>query len=85
MLANGGNTEGLFRGAFMQSGSMTPLVKDIDNAQDQRLFDTLANQVGCSNTSDILECLRRVPFSQYQTAIDASPGIFALQVIISDS
>jgi hypothetical protein len=34
MIANDGNNEGLFRGAFMQSGAQPPIGK-IDNARAQ--------------------------------------------------
>lgn len=39
MLANGGNTGGLFRGGFMESGSPIP-VGDITNGQVCRWTDT---------------------------------------------
>ena len=77
MLANGGNTEGLFRGAFMQSGSPIP-VGDIENGQSD--YDTLVAKTGCSSAKDTLQCLRNVPFATLKKAVDTSPGIFAYQV-----
>lgn len=79
MLANNGNTEGLFRSAFMQSGSPVP-VGDITNGQ--KYYDAVVQQTGCSSASDTLACLRTVPYSKLKAAIDASPGIFAYQSLI---
>ncbi|KAF9448568.1 carotenoid ester lipase precursor [Macrolepiota fuliginosa MF-IS2] len=76
MLANNGNTEGLFRAAFMQSGSPLP-VGDITNGQ--ALYDTIVAETGCSGTSDALDCLRSLPYDTLKAAIDKSPGIFDYQ------
>ncbi|TFK40488.1 carotenoid ester lipase precursor, partial [Crucibulum laeve] len=76
MLANGGNTEGLFRGAFMQSGSPIP-VGDITNGQ--KYYDALVSQTGCSGSADTLACLRTVPYATLKAAINKSPGIFDYQ------
>jgi len=74
MLTNGGNPAGLFRGAFMQSGSPTP-VGDITNGQPD--YDALVQNAGCAGSSDTLDCLRNVPAATLQTAIDKSPSIFS--------
>ncbi|KAI0644307.1 carotenoid ester lipase precursor [Trametes meyenii] len=58
MLANGGNNEGLFRGAIMQSGSHMP-TGDIEELQP--FFDHVVEQVGCAGEDDTLDCLRQVP------------------------
>ncbi|TFK33460.1 carotenoid ester lipase precursor [Crucibulum laeve] len=76
MLANNGNTEGLFRAAFMQSGSPLP-VGDITNGQQH--YDALVSLTGCSGTSDTLACLRTLPYTTLKAAIDRSPGIFDYQ------
>ncbi|KAI0077854.1 carotenoid ester lipase precursor [Panus rudis PR-1116 ss-1] len=76
MLTNDGNTEGLFRGAFMNSGSPIP-VGDITNGQPY--YDALVSATSCGNSSDTLECLREVPFSELKAAVDNSPGIFSPQ------
>ncbi|KAI0790999.1 carotenoid ester lipase precursor [Abortiporus biennis] len=76
MLANGGNTEGLFRGAFMESGSPIP-VGDITNGQ--KYYDALVTGTGCSGASDTLQCLRQVSYTKLKAAVDASPGIFSPQ------
>ena len=80
MLANGGNTEGLFRAAFMQSGSPTP-VGDITHGQ--RYYDTVVDEVGCSTASDSLVCLRTVDYAALHRAMDNSPGIYSYQVYSS--
>ena len=71
MLANGGNTEGLFRGAFMQSGSPIP-VGDVSHGQPS--YDALVRETGCAGAGDTLQCLREVPFESLMAAVHASPG-----------
>lgn len=77
MVTNGGNTEGLFRGAFMQSGSPIP-VGDISHGQGD--YDALVAQTGCAGAADTLQCLRHVPFETLKKAVDKSPGIFSYEV-----
>ncbi|CDO72193.1 hypothetical protein BN946_scf184970.g45 [Trametes cinnabarina] len=74
LITNGGNSEGLFRGAFMQSGSPIP-VGDITHGQAD--YDTLVSETGCSGAADTLQCLRQVPYDKLKKAVDASPGIFS--------
>ena len=78
MLANGGNNEGLFRAAFMQSGSPLPLG---DITEGQPHYDALVEQTGCTGSADTLECLRALPFDVLKAAVDKSPGIFDYQVL----
>ena len=82
LLTNGGNTEGLFRGAFMQSGSPIP-TGDITNGQAD--YDGLVAATGCSGASDTLQCLREVDFDTLQAAVDATPNIFSYQVMAAVS
>ncbi len=77
MVANDGNHEGLFRGAFMQSGSPIP-VGDITHGQVY--YDAIAAETGCSSASDTLACLRSVPYATLKTAVDHTPFIFDYQV-----
>ena len=77
MLTNGGNTEGLFRGAFMQSGSPIP-VGDITHGQND--YNALVKATGCAGAADTLQCLREVPYATLKKAVDSSPGIFSPQV-----
>ncbi|KAG6850679.1 hypothetical protein C0991_010169, partial [Blastosporella zonata] len=77
MLTNDGDAEGLFRAAFMQSGSFIP-VGGFENGQ--RYYDKIVSESGCSSSEDTLECLREVPYEALKKAIDKSPGVFAYQV-----
>jgi len=77
MLSNGGNTEGLFRAAFMQSGSPIP-VGDITNGQGS--YDKLVQDADCSSASDTLDCLRKLPYDELKGAMDQSASIFSYQV-----
>ena len=76
MIANGGNAEGLFRGAFMQSGSPIP-VGDLSHGQTQ--YDFIVSQTGCNSASDTLQCLRQLPYTRLKAAVDATPGVFSYQ------
>lgn len=71
MVTNGGNTEGLFRAGFMQSGSPIP-VGDITKGQPY--YDSLVQLTGCSGAADTLNCLRGVPYATLQSAINQQPG-----------
>lgn len=77
MVANGGDTEGLFHAAFLQSGAV-PIVGDM--AAGQKYYNALVAGAGCSSASDTLECLRQAPFDTLKPAVDSSPSIFSYQV-----
>ena len=77
MLANHGNTEGLFRGAFMQSGPPLPY-GDISKGQGH--YDDLVAKAGCQNATDSLQCLREVPSSVIQDAMNSTPSILDKEV-----
>ncbi|TDL14977.1 carotenoid ester lipase precursor [Rickenella mellea] len=76
MLTNDGNTQGLFRGAFMESGSPIP-AQDITTGQ--QYYDQLVQNTGCASSSDTLECLREVPVDTLVAAVNESPNLFAFQ------
>ncbi|KAL0578576.1 hypothetical protein V5O48_003426 [Marasmius crinis-equi] len=78
MVANGGDTEGLFRAAFMQSGSTIP-VGDITNGQ--KYYDQVVADTDCSTSSDTLDCLRQVPYEKLKNAIYNTPGVFSYQAL----
>ncbi|KAI0075529.1 carotenoid ester lipase precursor [Panus rudis PR-1116 ss-1] len=78
MLTNGGDTEGLFRAAFLQSGF--PIMQG-DMSDGQKYYDTLISDTGCSNSSDSLECLRGVPYDTFKAAVDKSPDTLAYQSV----
>lgn len=77
MVANNGNSEGLFRAGFMQSGSPIP-VAGVENGQ--KYYDAIVSETGCSGASDTLACLRTVPYAKLKAAVDDSPNIFSYQV-----
>ncbi|KAJ7268043.1 carotenoid ester lipase precursor [Mycena rebaudengoi] len=79
MLANGGNTEGLFRAGVMQSGSPIP-VGPIENGQ--KYYDAIVSDTGCSGKADTLACLRTVPYATLKAAQDKSPFIFSYQSLV---
>lgn len=81
MIMNDGNTENLFRAAFMSSGSPTAI--SLGNLGDgQRGFDYLVNATNCYDTVDRVACLRKVKFSTLYRAFanatiitPVSPGL----------
>ena len=73
LVANGGDSEGLYRGAIMQSGSPLPIG---DATLGQKYYDDLVLRTSCLHTEDTLDCLRQAPYEIIKAAIDASMGIF---------
>lgn len=81
LVANGGNTEGLFHAAFLQSGSIAP-VGDVTNGQ--RWYDSLVRQSGCAGTNDTLTCIRETLPLEVIDAIQATdPSVFDTEVSTS--
>ncbi|KIJ15043.1 hypothetical protein PAXINDRAFT_169423 [Paxillus involutus ATCC 200175] len=76
MVTNDGNPDGLFRAAFMQSGSPRP-VGDI--VQGQKYYDALVSETRCLSASDTLQCLREVPYETLLDAVNQSPSMFSYQ------
>ena len=79
MLTNDGNTEGLFRGAIMSSGSLLPTGK-IEDLQDT--YDAVVAHVGCSGATDTLACLRTVSVESLLDAANNTPGVTAFGVCV---
>lgn len=94
MVTNGGNTNGLFRGAFMVRSYPSPQhsFPDIsfrqqsgspipvgDISNGQPYYDHIVSQVGCSSAADTLACLRTVSWASLSAAINSTPMIFAYQ------
>ncbi|KAF9255338.1 carotenoid ester lipase precursor [Marasmius fiardii PR-910] len=76
MVTNSGNTENLFRAAFMESGATIP-VGDISHGQFY--YDQIVSETGCSSSADSLACLRGVPYETLKDAINRTPNIFSYQ------
>ncbi|EGN93858.1 hypothetical protein SERLA73DRAFT_126278 [Serpula lacrymans var. lacrymans S7.3] len=79
MITNGGDNEGLFRGAYMNSGSQLP-VSGMKGGQPY--YDTMVKDTGCSNSSDTLQCLREAPYGTLKSAIDNVPTFYDYQAPI---
>lgn len=82
LVANGGDPEGLFRGAIMQSGALLPLG---DITLGQKHYDDLVLRTSYL-AEDTLDCLQHTPYETLKAAIDTSMGIFDYTVrILSQS
>lgn len=73
MVANGGDNEGLFRGAIMHAGSPLP-TGDIEILQP--FYDTVVEHAGCAAAEDTLDCLRKVPADTLLAAAAVVPSLF---------
>ncbi|RPD69259.1 carotenoid ester lipase precursor [Lentinus tigrinus ALCF2SS1-7] len=71
LFLNGGNPDGLFRAGIMSSGSSTPTGHITDL---QGTYDFVVNQVGCTNATDTLACLRTVPAESLLAAVNQTPN-----------
>ncbi|KAI1784678.1 carotenoid ester lipase precursor [Ganoderma leucocontextum] len=76
MISNGGDTEGLFRAGWMESGSALPTG---DFSKLQPTFDFIASETGCASAADALECLRGVPAEAITAAMDKTPTFLSFQ------
>ncbi|KAJ3759223.1 carotenoid ester lipase precursor [Lentinula raphanica] len=76
MVANGGDTEGLFRAGFMQSGSPIP-VGDITHGQ--KYYDAMVEATGCSGSNDTLNCMRGVEYPLIKAAVANASSIISYQ------
>ncbi|OCH90088.1 carotenoid ester lipase precursor [Obba rivulosa] len=70
MVTNGGDPEGLFRGAFIESGAPLPLA---NYTAGQASYNALVNATNCTSAADTLDCLRQVPFDALFAAINTPP------------
>ncbi|RPD58744.1 carotenoid ester lipase precursor [Lentinus tigrinus ALCF2SS1-7] len=75
LFANGGNPEGLFRAGIMSSGTAVPTG---DITELQGVYDAVVDQVGCTNATDTLACLRTVPAD---SLLNASNNVSSNDVI----
>ena len=72
MTAHGGDSEGLFRGGIMSSGSSIH-TNDITDSDMQGIHDFVVGQVGCTNTTDTLACMRTVSTDALLAAANNTP------------
>ncbi|KAI0644305.1 carotenoid ester lipase [Trametes meyenii] len=78
MLTNDGNTEGLFRAGWMESGAASPLG---NLSLLQPTFDLIASHTGCSSEIDIIQCLREIPTDALKAAMDLTPTYLSFQAL----
>ena len=79
LINNGDNTyngKPLFRGAILDSGSAVPTL-DVASPKAQAVFDTVARNAGCDTSTDVLACLRALPYTQFLNSVNGVPGIFS--------
>jgi len=79
MVSNGGNPEGLFRGAFIESGAPLPLG---NYTQGQASYDDLVNATNCTTASSTLKCLRELPLETLANAILATSSLVGLTPLV---
>ncbi|KAI0699605.1 carotenoid ester lipase precursor [Cerioporus squamosus] len=78
MVTNGGNTEGLFRAGWMESGSALP-TRDFSKLQPT--FDFIVSETGCASARDPLACLRAVPAKAIAAAMDKTPTFLSFEAL----
>lgn len=57
-------TEKLFHGVFMSSGSSLPTGR-IDSPSAQATYDSFVLSLGCQTAADTLDCLRKVKYKAF--------------------
>ncbi|KAF8984765.1 carotenoid ester lipase precursor [Cyathus striatus] len=72
LVNNNGNTDGLFRAAVMQSGTLKPLY---DIKDKQSVYDQLVSDTGCGGSQDTFACLRDTPFDTLMAAVNNTPSL----------
>ncbi|TDZ29115.1 putative secreted lipase [Colletotrichum spinosum] len=66
----------LFRGAIMNSGSITP-TDPVDCPKGQAVYDKVVDRAGCRGAADTLNCLRGVDYTTFLNAVTSVPGILS--------
>ncbi|KAM5543204.1 hypothetical protein V8D89_003078 [Ganoderma adspersum] len=74
LVYNNGDTEGLFRAAFMESGAPMP-TGYVDNAFLQETFDQFVVDAGCSGSEDAIGCLRNISTDAFTDAVNKAPTL----------
>ncbi|KAF2084284.1 lipase 3 precursor [Saccharata proteae CBS 121410] len=80
---NGDNTyhgKPLFHGAILDSGSMLP-AESISSARAQDVFNRVVTAGGCDNSTDILACLRSLPYEKFKLAGQVVPSASGYQSV----
>lgn len=72
--AYGGRDDGLFRGLISESGAEGTQVKNL--TAPTAIYNNITRLVGCDNSANKLECLRKVPFKKLNDAINSTAGSY---------
>lgn len=72
----------LFRGAIMNSGSISP-TEPVDGVTAQKHFDAVVEAAGCASAADSakVECLREVDYETFVNASNSLPGFLGYQSV----
>lgn len=77
VVLNNGDNEGLFRGAVAFSGG--PM--KVDNMDRQQpIFDSMVTSTGCTNSNDVLKCLRKAKFEDIYAAVQEQRMLLLLSL-----
>ncbi|KAF9055813.1 carotenoid ester lipase [Panaeolus papilionaceus] len=76
MFAHHGDAGNIFHAVFLQSGGPIPVG---DTSHGQKYYNYLSEQSNCANAPDTFECMRQVPFAQYQALVDTTPDILSYE------
>ncbi|KAM5342230.1 hypothetical protein ACJ41O_015261 [Fusarium nematophilum] len=70
------NGKPLFRGAIMNSGSVIP-ADPVDSPKGQAVYDQVVKTAGCAGSSDSLNCLRELEYTDFLNAVTSVPGLLS--------
>src|SRR2546423_4937181 len=73
----GGRNDRLFRGAILESGTISTFPWDkSDSDTPNSIFSIVASKVGCGNVTDKVGCIRSAPYQKILDACDIFRGTF---------
>ncbi|KAK6981574.1 carboxylic ester hydrolase [Favolaschia claudopus] len=78
LLDNSLNSNQLFRGVFMQSGTVVPTPT---LSSGQATYDSLVSATGCHATDDTLQCLRHLPLDTLMAAVNTTANFFSYEAL----
>ncbi|KAH7915897.1 Alpha/Beta hydrolase protein [Hygrophoropsis aurantiaca] len=78
MVAFDGQSQGLFHGAVMESGTATPLH---DMSYGQANYNLLVNVTNCTGAVDTLSCLRAAPYSAVLNGVLQTTPLLSYQAL----
>ncbi|KAK7036379.1 carboxylic ester hydrolase, partial [Favolaschia claudopus] len=81
LLDNSLNSNQLFRGVFMQSGTVVP-TPTLSGSSGQAAYDSLVSATGCHATGgDTLQCLRHLPLDTLMAAVNTTANFFSYEAL----